>query len=157
LARLRVVRPVSELRGARQDVSRTGRCILEGPAGWCPRMITRFARADTSVAGRWWWTIDCWSLAALGGLIAIGLVLAMAATPPVAERIGLDAFSFVRRQFVLLPVAIAVLLGITLMEPRQIRRLALLGFLISVALLALTFVIGAEIKGARRWINLGGF
>ena len=120
-------------------------------------MTTRFARADNSIAGRWWWTVDRWSLLALGGLIGIGLVLAMAATPPVAERIHLDAFYFVRRQFALLPVAIALMMSLTLLEPRQVRRLALLGFLISVAALALTFVIGAEIKGARRWINLGGF
>jgi cell division protein FtsW len=120
-------------------------------------MITRFARSDTSIAGRWWWTVDRWSLLALGCLIAIGLVLAMAATPPVAERIGLDGFYFVRRQFALLPVAIAILLGLTLLEPRQVRRLALVGFLVAIAALALTFVIGAEIKGARRWINLAGF
>lgn len=120
-------------------------------------MITRYARSDTSLAARWWWTVDRWSLLALGGLIAIGLVLAMAATPPVAERIGLDGFYFVRRQFALLPVAVAILIGVTFMEPRQVRRLALAGFLISAAMLALTFEIGAEIKGARRWINLGGF
>lgn len=116
-----------------------------------------FSRTDTSLFSRWWWTIDRWTLAALAALIGVGAVLAMAATPPVAERIGLDPFYFVRRQLGLLPVAIAIMLAISLLDPRQIRRLAMLGLVISVTLLALTFAIGAEIKGARRWINLPGF
>ena len=54
------------------------------------------ARADTSVLGRWWWTVDRWTMAALGALIAIGAVLIMAASPAVATRIGLDPFFFVQ-------------------------------------------------------------
>ncbi len=115
------------------------------------------SRADTSLIGRWWWTVDRWTLAALGMLIGIGIVLTMAATPPVAERLGLDPFYFVRRQLGLLPVALLIVFGMSLLEPRQVRRLALAGFLVSLVLLALTFVVGAEVKGARRWISLGGF
>jgi cell division protein FtsW len=37
-----------------------------------------------------------------------------------------------------------------------IRRIAIIGFGLSLALLALTFFVGMEIKGARRWINLPG-
>jgi cell division protein FtsW len=42
------------------------------------------------------------------------------------------------------------------MTPRSVRRIAFIGFVIAIALLALTFVIGVEIKGARRWIYLPG-
>jgi len=116
-----------------------------------------FARTDTSVLSRWWWTVDRWSLAALGSIIAFGAVLTMAATPAVAERLGLEPFYFVKRQLGLLPIALAIMLCISLLSPREVRRVALVAFLGSIVLLLLTFVIGAEIKGARRWINLAGF
>jgi cell division protein FtsW len=114
------------------------------------------ARADTSLLGRWWWTVDRWTLAALSCLIGFGVVLAMAATPAVATRIGLDPFFFVRRQFELFIPAIAIMVMISMLSPRYVRMLALAGFVISVSLLAATFVVGTEIKGARRWIHLPG-
>ncbi len=114
-------------------------------------------RNDKSIVGRWWWTVDHWTLLALSALIGFGIVLSLAATPPVAERIGVEPFHFVRRQFVLLPIAMSILLGVSMLTASQVRRLALGIFVVSLGLLALTFLIGAEIKGARRWINLPGF
>jgi cell division protein FtsW len=114
------------------------------------------ARADTSLLGRWWWTVDHWTLAALGCLIGFGAVLAMAATPAVATRIGLDPFFFVRRQIGLLIPAIAIMVAISMMSARTVRLVAMVGFAISTTLLAATFFIGSEIKGARRWIHVPG-
>ena len=116
----------------------------------------RFARIDQSPVARWWWTIDRWSLAALGTLIGFGVVMSLAASPPVAERIGYDGLHFVRRHFAMLPLAIGVMFAVSLQPPRTIRRIAIIGFGIALVLLSLTFVIGIEIKGARRWINLPG-
>ena len=63
---------------------------------------------------------------------------------------------FVRRQLALLPVAILLMFLISLQSPKTIRRIAVVGFLIGVVLVAMTFVAGVEIKGARRWINFPG-
>jgi cell division protein FtsW len=115
-----------------------------------------FARIDQSPVARWWWTVDRWSLAALAVLIGFGVVMSLAASPPVAERIGYDGMHFVRRHLAMLPLAIGVMFLVSLQPPRTIRRVAVIGFAIALALLALTFVIGVEIKGARRWINLPG-
>src|SRR5437764_11401192 len=113
----------------------------------------RFARIDQSQVARWWWSVDRWSLAALGMLIGFGVVMSLAASPPVAERIGYDGLHFVRRHLAMLPLALGLMLAVSLQPPRTIRRIAVIGFGISLVLLALTFVIGVEIKGARRWIN----
>src|SRR5260370_30550372 len=116
----------------------------------------RFARIDQSPVARWWWTVDRWSLAALGMLIGFGVVMSLAASPPVAERIGYDGLHFVRRHLGMLPLALGLMFAVSLQPPRTIRRIAVIGFGISLVLLALTFVIGVEIKGARRWINFPG-
>jgi cell division protein FtsW len=115
-----------------------------------------FARIDQSPVARWWWTVDRWSLAALTILIGFGVVMSLAASPPVAERIGYDGLHFVRRHLTMLPLAIGLMFVVSLQPPRTIRRIAAAAFVIGLALLALTFVVGAEIKGARRWINVPG-
>ena len=114
------------------------------------------ARTDNSTLGRWWWSVDKWTLVALLALAAMGVVLAMAASPPVAERIGLDPLHFVQRQAVYLPMAVVIMLGVSLMSPVGARRLAIIVFLGAVVLLIMTLAGGTEIKGARRWLNVSG-
>jgi cell division protein FtsW len=118
--------------------------------------MTAFDRSDNSVLGRWWWTVDRWSLAAVVLLAAFGLFMAFAASPAVAERIGLDSFYFVRRQVALLAPALVLMIAISLLSPRGVRRVALAAFVIAMILLAATFFMGLEVKGARRWISLLG-
>ncbi len=121
-----------------------------------------FARTDQSLVAQWWWTIDRWTLLALAALIGFGSLLVMAASPAVAERIhagGIahpDGLFFVKRYFAVLPLALATLFATSLQSPRMVRRIALVGFVISLILLVYTFVGGVEIKGARRWISLPG-
>ncbi|MDW8445450.1 MAG: putative peptidoglycan glycosyltransferase FtsW [Acetobacteraceae bacterium] len=118
--------------------------------------MTVLARNDGSRLGRWWFTVDRWLLATIALLIVIGMLSSLAASPAVAERLGLDAFAFVRRQMLFLPLAAALMLGVSLLGPRSIRRLALAGFVVSLALTFAAPLIGPEIKGARRWISLSG-
>ena len=113
------------------------------------------ARTDTSLVGRWWWTVDRWTLLALALLMAFGAILTMAASPAVADRLGVDSLYFVQRQVVFLGLAVAVMFAVSLLSPVAVRRLAVAGFVASVALLAATLVVGNEFNGARRWITLG--
>src|SRR6185312_747709 len=117
----------------------------------------RFARIDQSLVARWWWTVDRLSLLALAILILCGIILSLSASPPVAERLHLGALHFFERHLATVPVALAIMIGVSLLSPRWIKRIAIYGFAIALVALALTFVIGTEIKGARRWIDLPGF
>jgi cell division protein FtsW len=114
------------------------------------------SRVERTPFGEWWWTVDRLLLAALGGLMLAGIVLSLAASPPVAARIGLDPFHFVNRHVLFLLPAIVVLVATSFLPSRQIRRLALAVFVVSIALVAATLMVGAEVKGARRWIVLLG-
>lgn len=118
-------------------------------------MNSYFTRVDNSVLSRWWWTVDKWSFAALAALVAIGALLTFAASPASAERIGVDRFHFVRIQLLLLPLALAVMFGISLLPARDVRRLGIVLFLVALVLTVATLFVGAEIKGARRWLGVG--
>src|SRR6516165_7945505 len=107
-------------------------------------MISRFERTPFAA---WWWTVDRLLLAAVLALVLGGIVLSLAASPPVASRLGLDPFYFVSRHVLYVIPAIAVMLATSFLPPRHVRRLALV---------AATLHFGAEVKGARRWIVLLG-
>src|SRR6266700_1986132 len=115
-----------------------------------------FARIDQRPVARWWWTVDRWSLGALAVLMGFGVVMSMAASPAVAERLGYAPLHFTERHLVTVPIALAIMFWVSLSAPRTVRRVAFIGFAVAVGLLALTFLVGVEIKGARRWINLAG-
>ncbi|MBX6320549.1 MAG: cell division protein FtsW [Rhodospirillaceae bacterium] len=118
--------------------------------------MTSFSRTDTSVLGRWWWTVDHWTLGCVGVLVFLGSLLTVTASPSVAARIGLDSFYLARHHLTELPLGVATIFGVSLLGLREIRRLALIGFVVSVALTGLTLAVGTEIKGATRWISAGG-
>ena len=104
----------------------------------------------------WWWTVDKLLLLAISALILGGVILSLAASPPVATRIGLDPFHFFGRHVLFLLPSFVVLIGVSFLSPKQIRRLALLVFVVSILLIVATLAFGAEVKGSRRWITLLG-
>jgi cell division protein FtsW len=113
------------------------------------------SRAERSAFGDWWWTVDRLLLAGLAVLMLSGLVFLMAGGPPVAERLGLSTFHFVNRQVLFLLPALAIMIPVSFLSLRHIRRLALLVYLVGMALVLLAFQYGPEIKGAHRWISIG--
>lgn len=115
------------------------------------------SRTDNSMLGNWWWSVDRWLLGALGLLMIFGTVLIAAASPAIAERLHQPSFYFVLRHFFYLVPAVVMIVGISMMSPRTIRRMAIVIFLIVLAMLFLVPVIGSEHNGAQRWISLGGF
>jgi cell division protein FtsW len=114
------------------------------------------SRAQRTPFGEWWWTVDQLTLAAIGALLLAGIVLSLAASPPVAGRLGLEPFYFVNRHILFLLPATAVMLGMSFLNGKQIRRIAIVVFAVSVLMVAATPYFGAEIKGARRWLVIAG-
>jgi cell division protein FtsW len=103
----------------------------------------------------WWRTVDRWSLAAIVALLLIGLLLGLAASPPLAVRNGLDPFHYVTRQALFGALALVGMLALSMMSPTRLRRLAVIGFLVSFVALALLPVFGTDFgKGAVRWYSL---
>ena len=116
-------------------------------------MISREQRTPLS---EWWWTVDRLLLAAVLTLMLGGVILSLAASPPVAARLHLDPFHFFNRHVIFLLPSIVVMIAVSFLSPRQIRRSALIVFAISMVLIVATLLIGPEVKGAKRWITLLG-
>ncbi|GLS46531.1 FtsW/RodA/SpoVE family cell cycle protein [Methylobacterium brachythecii] len=115
------------------------------------------SRAERTPLNDWWWTVDRSLLAGLGCLMVAGLVFLMGGGPPVAERIGLPTFYFLNRQAAYLVPTIGLIIAVSFLSVRHIRRFALLTWLIGVGLCVLASKFGPEIKGAHRWIQFGSF
>ncbi|KQQ29283.1 cell division protein FtsW [Methylobacterium sp. Leaf123] len=115
------------------------------------------SRAERSPLADWWWTVDRGLLAGLGCLMVAGLVFLMGGGPPVAERIGLPTFYFLNRQAMYLAPTILLIIAVSFLSVRHIRRFALVTWLLGVTLCILAGKFGPEIKGAHRWIQFGSF
>jgi cell division protein FtsW len=115
------------------------------------------SRANRSPLTEWWWTVDRVLLGLVILLLLTGLVLSFAASPPVAERIGLAPMHFVLRHAMYVPLAAAVMIGCSLLTPRQVRRAALIMLIAGLILMVLVLFIGAEVKGSRRWLSIASF
>ena len=113
-------------------------------------------RSDRSPVAEWWRTVDRWFLFAFIALIGFGIVLSFAASPDVAERIGLDTFHFVERHAMFIVPAIAMMIGVSFLDDRQVRRVALVVLLGAMALMVLALFFGVEVKGSRRWVRIAG-
>lgn len=114
------------------------------------------SREERNPLSDWWWTVDRPLLGAIIGLMLCGVILSLAASPPVATRIGLDPFHFFNRHVLFLLPSFVVLVGVSFLSPRQIRRSALLILFVSLTLIVVTLAVGPEVKGSRRWITLLG-
>lgn len=120
------------------------------------RRSAMLSREERTPFSEWWWTIDKPLLGSILALMLTGVILSLAASPSVATRIGLDPFHFFNRHVLFLLPSCIVLVGVSFMSPRAIRRSALIVFAISIILIVLTLGLGPEVKGSRRWITLLG-
>lgn len=123
-----------------------------------PSQAHAFARSDRSALGMWWWTIDRWLLGVTALLMAIGVALSFASSPAAAMRMNIgDPFHFAVRQCVFGVGAAVILVGVSMLEVRTIRRSAFVIWLAAIAMMIVLPLIGHNAKGATRWLEVGGF
>ena len=117
-----------------------------------------FARSDTSVVARWWWSVDKTMLWSIITVIAIGILLNFSASPVVAPRMGfVDNYALLKKQLTWLPLSFILMIVMAFQTPKTVRRIALLVLLGSFVLTVATLFIGESIKGSQRWISIFGF
>ncbi len=114
------------------------------------------SRVDRGPVARWWWTIDLYFLGAFLTLMGLGVILSFAASPAVAERIGLDSYHFVERQIMFMAPALVCMIAVSFMDQSQVRRFAVLMLIGAILMMVFVLFAGVEVKGSRRWISIAG-
>ena len=118
-----------------------------------------FSRNDPSPIAKWFWTVDRGLLAAALTLVALGVSLSFASSPAaiLADQSIKDPFHYSWRMIVWASMGLVIMMTTSLLSPRGVRRIALLGLLAAIVVMAALPFIGNEVKGAARWVNLGPF
>lgn len=117
---------------------------------------TQPARAGDPILPRWWRTVDRWTLTWVMALFGIGLLLGLAASPPLADKNGFQPFHYVQRQAFFGTLAMGAMILVSMLSPRQVRRIGVAGFLLAFVALLFLPLFGTDFgKGAVRWYSLG--
>ncbi len=91
-------------------------------------------------------------------LFALGILFSMSASPAATARIQIgEAFYFAGRQAAYAACGIVAMLAAASLDPRQIRRAAVMTVAVFLPLALLASIFGNEIKGAQRWFDIGFF
>jgi cell division protein FtsW len=105
---------------------------------------------------KWWWEMDRVSVGIIVIIMLCGAVAVTTASVAVAKTYNVGPYYFALRHYLFLVVAFSLMMAMTMLKPGGVRRLGLALFGLAYVGLLLTFVIGVEVKGAKRWIDLGG-
>ena len=117
-----------------------------------------FSRTDRSALGVWWWTTDHLLLGATAILVGLGVLLSFASSPAAAARMNIgDPFHFAVRQCIFAAGGAALVLSVSMLSPRGVRRTCFFIFLGAIAIMAILPFLGHNAKGATRWLQFGGF
>ena len=113
-------------------------------------------RPEGSVIGNWWGSVDRWTLGAVLGLFAVGIVLGLAASPPLAEKNGLWTYHYVVRHLIFAAMGLTGIVVLSMMSLVAIRRICILVFIVAFLATLLLPWLGTDFgKGATRWYSLG--
>ena len=115
------------------------------------------SRNSTGKLANLWWTVDKGLLFLVGAIVVIGIFLNFSASPAIANKIGVESYHFIKRQIFFLFLAGGVMLLLSMQSLKTIRRTAIIGYVIAIALTIMTLFWGEETKGASRWIRILGF
>jgi cell division protein FtsW len=123
-----------------------------------PSQYHAFSRDDQSPLANWWWTTDRWLLGATGLLIVLGVLLSFTSSPAAAGRMNIsDPFHFAVRQSVFAALGAVIVLAVSTLSPRGVKRTCAIIYLVAVLIMIALPFLGHAAKGATRWLQLGGF
>lgn len=116
------------------------------------------SRANRSPYAAWWWTIDRVALLSMLGLITIGLMLAFAASPAATGGpLTAGDFRYTSKQILFAVIAAGILGGASVLTLKQLKIAAAVTFSLALIGSALVLLVGTEVLGAKRSIEMGLF
>ena len=105
---------------------------------------------------RWWWEMDRTMFILLLLVIVVGGLVVSTASVAVAGKYAVNPLHFAVKQYIFLGAALVGILTCTMFRPSGMKRLGWLMYIAALVGIALTLVMGADVKGATRWIYIAG-
>ena len=103
----------------------------------------------------WWKNIDKFIFALIILLFSIGLFFSLASTSLiVSDKLDTNDYSFFFKHLTFIILGIFFIFIISSVNQEKLLKISLIIFLISLIFLFLVPVIGIEVKGSKRWIDL---
>ena len=114
-----------------------------------------FDRKNTSIFAKWWRNIDKQILFLFMFVLFLGLFFSYTSTSSIAaEKINKEAYSFFIKHFVFVLISLFLFILISIQDKNNIIKYLVPSFFISIFLLLLVPILGEEVKGSKRWIEL---
>ena len=117
-----------------------------------------FGRENTGLVAKWWRNVDKQILFLFIFLLLLGLFFSFSSTTSVmSEKMNKQTYFFFIKHLIFVSVSLFLIFVISMQEKNKLINFLTYLFIASIVLLFLTLVVGVEIKGSRRWIDLDPF
>ncbi len=104
---------------------------------------------------QWWKNLDKLILSLIVILFFIGLFFSLVSTSLIAsDRLDTNNYFFFFKHIIFVLVGFVIIFFFSFIEPNNLYRFSIIVFFISLILLLLVPLIGVEVKGSKRWIDL---
>ena len=114
-----------------------------------------FSRENTSSIAKWWRNVDKQILFLFIFLLFLGLFFSFSSTTSVvSEKMNKQTYFFFIKHLVFVSISLFVLITISIQDKKKLIKLFEYLFFISIVLLFLTLILGVEVKGSKRWIEI---
>jgi len=113
-----------------------------------------FGRENTGLVAKWWRNVDKQILFLFALLLLLGLFFSFSSTTSVmSEKMNKQTYFFFIKHLIFVSISLILIFIISIQEKNKFIKILTYLFILSVALLFLTLIVGVEIKGSRRWLD----
>ena len=104
---------------------------------------------------QWWKNIDKFLFSIIILLFSIGLFFSLVSTSLIAsDKLNTNNYSFFLKHLIFIALGVGLIFIFSLIDQENLMNISLVIFLLSLVTLFLVPIIGVEVKGSKRWIDL---
>ena len=104
----------------------------------------------------WWKNIDKTIFLIIGLLFSLGLFFSLVSTSIIAsDKLNTNSYYFFLKHLIFVSIGIFLILILSLLDQKILINVSVLLFFITLISLFLVPLIGVEVKGSKRWLDIG--
>ena len=112
-------------------------------------------RENTGLIAKWWRNVDKQILFLFTLLLLLGLLFSFSSTTSIiSEKMNKQTYFFFIKHLIFVVISFFVIFIISIQEKKKLIKFLTYLFFFSIMLLFLTLIIGVEVKGSKRWIDV---